>query len=180
MRRPQVLLVAALSAATVFVAGCGEDPSTQPTPTPPATEEPTASATASTEVFFSRDDATDDCSQVFGRVRDVGADEQLAATLSALVAGPTAAEMTAGYGGWFTAATADVVLSVSQVADVAIVDFVADLPQRIPNASTSCGSTALLAQLDETLLQFPDVTSARYSLAGDEQAFWEWLQREVP
>jgi hypothetical protein len=50
----------------------------------------------------------------------------------------------------------------------------------IPNASTSCGSAALLAQLDHTLLQFPAIDATIYSINGSPEAFYEWLQYEPP
>jgi hypothetical protein len=56
----------------------------------------------------------------------------------------------------------------------------ADFSQIIPNASTSCGSAGLLAQLDNTLLQFDGIDATRYSFDGDEAAFYQWLQRDVP
>ena len=47
----------------------------------------------------------------------------------------------------------------------------------IPNASTSCGSEALLAQLNGTAFQFADVERTRYLLDGSCQDFANWLQR---
>jgi hypothetical protein len=55
-----------------------------------------------------------------------------------------------------------------------------DLRPLLPGASTSCGSAALLAALDATLAQFPEILRARYSFGGDEAAFYEWLQRAPP
>ena len=91
----------------------------------------------------------------------------------------SAAETAAGYRSWFSAATADT-LSAFELRDgVARVSF-RDLRRIIPNASSSCGSGMLLSALDRTLLQFPQVTRTRYSIEGDEAAFYEWLQRGVP
>jgi hypothetical protein len=50
----------------------------------------------------------------------------------------------------------------------------------IPNASSSCGSAILLAQLDATATQFPTVDRAVYSIDGDTRAFYEWLQLVPP
>ncbi|MFH0750696.1 MAG: hypothetical protein V2B17_02560, partial [Chloroflexota bacterium] len=55
-----------------------------------------------------------------------------------------------------------------------------DLRRLRPNASSSCGSTALLAALDATLAQLPGIRGARYSFGGDEAAFYEWLQMAAP
>ena len=55
-----------------------------------------------------------------------------------------------------------------------------DLRRIIPNASTSCGSALLLAQLDRTARQFPTVRRAIYSFDGSVSAFYEWLQLSAP
>jgi hypothetical protein len=59
------------------------------------------------------------------------------------------------------------------------VDF-RNFSRLIPNASSSCGSAMLLAQLNRTATQFPTVRRAVYSFNGDRHAFYEWLQREPP
>ncbi|GIU91627.1 MAG: hypothetical protein KatS3mg011_0533 [Acidimicrobiia bacterium] len=58
----------------------------------------------------------------------------------------------------------------------AVVDFSAVLPEVIPNASTSAGSASLLGSLNATVFQFPEVERVIYSLDGDCEAFWGWLQ----
>ncbi|MEX2553572.1 MAG: hypothetical protein WD627_11300 [Actinomycetota bacterium] len=50
----------------------------------------------------------------------------------------------------------------------------------IPNASSSCGSAQLLAQLDGTARQFDEVDRTLYSINGDAGTFYEWLQLAVP
>jgi hypothetical protein len=62
---------------------------------------------------------------------------------------------------------------------VAYVDF-RDLRRVIPNASSSCGSALLLAQLDRTVTQFPTVRRGVYSIAGSRRTFYEWLQLSSP
>ena len=69
--------------------------------------------------------------------------------------------------------------SVTVEQGTADVDF-ADLRQLIPNASTSCGSAGLLAQLDRTLLQLPDVERAHHRIEGSDTDVYEWLQMVVP
>jgi hypothetical protein len=99
--------------------------------------------------------------------------------LRALLAGPTAAERALGYSSWFSSATAGALVAVIVADGVARVSF-RDLRPIIPNASSSCGSAALLSALDATIGQFPEIRAARYSFLGDEDAFYEWLQREPP
>ena len=101
------------------------------------------------------------------------------AAIRALLRGPTAAERRRGYGGWFSRQTAGRLIGVRLSGGVAHVDF-RDFSRIIPNASTSCGSAQLLAQLDRTVLQFDTVDRAVYSFDGDVDRFCEWLQRTPP
>src|SRR5512132_13552 len=63
--------------------------------------------------------------------------------------------------------------------DTGFADF-RDFRRLVPNATSSYGSTALLAELDATLKQFPTVRRTLYAFNGDVPAFYEWLQLEVP
>jgi len=119
------------------------------------------------------------CGRVLPLRRTVVGPAILRGALQALLAGPTRAERARGYGGWFSVRTRGLLRSVRVVGGVASVDF-RSFAARIPNASTSCGSTLLLAQLDRTATQFPSVRRAVYSFDGSRRAFYEWLQRVVP
>ena len=119
---------------------------------------------------------SEDCSRVLPLRRVVPAPALLAGAMRALLAGPTKAERARGYGGWFSAATAGHLRSARIARGVAYVDF-RNLAAHIPNASSSCGSTLLLAQLDRTAKQFPSVQRTVYSFNGSRHAFYEWLQR---
>jgi hypothetical protein len=99
--------------------------------------------------------------------------------MRALLRGPTAEERKRGYAGWFSRRTAGRLNSVSLSGGVARIDF-RDFRHIIPNASTSCGSALLLAQLDRTALQFPTVDRAVYSFDGSVERFYEWLQLDPP
>jgi len=132
------------------------------------------------EVYFSNEALGDPCSEVFPVARQVPADTPAVEAVAALLAGPTADEQAQGYGGWFSAETDGLLRSVGVTdAGTARVDL-ADLRPVIPNASSSCGSAALLAQLDRTLLQFPEIDATIYSIHGSPEVFYEWLQREAP
>jgi hypothetical protein len=61
----------------------------------------------------------------------------------------------------------------------ALADF-RDFRRLLPNATSSYGSTALLAELDATLKQFPTVQRTLYAFNGNVPAFYEWLQLEAP
>lgn len=99
----------------------------------------------------------------------------LRASLTALLAGPTAGEKAAGMTSFFSSATKGMLRDVTLTSGHAVVDF-GDLPSVIPNASTSAGSSLLLSELDATVFQFGTVTSAEYRLEGSCTAFNEWLQ----
>ena len=130
-------------------------------------------------MFVPRGDPGPACTRVFPLRRAVERPAVLAGAMRALLAGPTARERNAGYSGWFSAKTAGKLRSVSIRRRVAYVDF-ADFSRLIPNASSSCGSALLLAQLDRTATQFPTVERAVYSFNGSRRAFYEWLQRGAP
>ncbi|MCP3973963.1 MAG: GerMN domain-containing protein [bacterium] len=119
------------------------------------------------------------CSYVTPATRLVDSPALLAGALDALLTGPTDAEIASGQGSWFQDDVGWELSSVTISNGVAYVDLTED-SQPIPNASTSCGSIALLAQLDYTATQFPTVDRAVYSFDGDVAAFYHWLQRDVP
>lgn len=119
------------------------------------------------------------CDRVAPLHRTVAGPAVLTGSMRALLAGPTRAERARGYGGWFSRATAGHLRSVQIHAGVAFVDF-RSFARAIPGASSSCGSTLLLAQLDRTAKQFPIVKRAVYSFDGSRAAFYGWLQRDVP
>ncbi len=156
---------AALAAAAIWAAA----------PADPAA----AASSAGVQVFFPRGASTTRCDRVLPRPRTVAKPAVLTGAMRALLAGPTAAERSAGYRGWFTARTRGMLRGARVAGGVAYVDF-GDLRRIIPNASSSCGSATLLAQLDRTALQFPTVRRTVYSINGSRTAFYEWLQRSAP
>lgn len=145
---------------------------TEPTQTPEPAE---GEGTTTVSVYFAHEERGDPCGDVFAVSREVAAEDPIGEAVVALLEGPTPAERDEGYGGWFTEETAGMLLGYRTENGVTYVDF-ADLRPVIPNASTSCGSAALLAQLNETLGQFPGLGEPRYSINGDVDAFYEWLQ----
>lgn len=120
-----------------------------------------------------------DCARVLPLRRVVEGPALSRGAMQALLAGPTKAERTRGYGGWFSVTTAGHLRGVRIVHGVAFIDF-RSFAREIPNASTSCGSALLLAQLDRTAKQFKAVKRTVYSFNGSSHTFYEWLQREPP
>lgn len=124
-------------------------------------------------------DVSNSCARVLPLRHVVEGPALLKYAMQALLAGPTKAERARGYGGWFSAKTAGHLRDVRIVHGVASIDF-RSFARDIPNASTSCGSALLLAQLDSTAKQFSTVRRTIYSFNGSRHAFYEWLQREPP
>ena len=161
----------------LVAAACGGDddgPSSSASTTTTATQTETA-----IEVFLLPADPGNDCTDVVAAPRVATDAGVLRSALTQLLAGPTEAETEAGLRSWFSADTAGMLNSVAISQRVARIDF-DNFASLMPNASSSCGSASLLAQLDATVLQFDTVDSALYSFEGSPAAFYEWLQLRVP
>jgi hypothetical protein len=160
-------IVIAVTIGAVALLGCGGGTST------------VTDGTRSTYGVFLLVGDAERCDLVTHVIPEAGAPRSAFQALRALLAGPDGDEDDVGTATMFTAATAGMVRSVTVEDGTAFVDF-EDFRQIIPNASASCGSQALLAQLDATVEQFPGTERAVYSFNGDRAAFYEWLQREPP
>lgn len=185
-RKTTWTVIGALAAVVIVAAGVlilvvGQRQAATPGAQPPPSS-PTGSPAADTmtlEVYFHRGKA-DDPDAVVPVERTVPTTEKVAtAALEELLAGPTGAELKAGYWSLFNSATAGMLRDVRVANGVAHADF-RDFSAIIPNASTSFGSTALMAELDSTLRQFPTVRSTVFSFNGDVRAFYSWLQLAPP
>ena len=177
MRNPLIALL-----AMVMSACSAPTPDTTPGATASA---PTMAACADAEepadspvyAYFHCAGAELEAPRPVGR-RSQAADPQarLEAAVSGLLGGPTPAEREAGYISLFSEQTALALNSVAIGPDgFAIVDF-ADLRAVLNNASTSMGSQILLAQLNATVFQIPEVEAVEYRIHGSCDAFWNWLQ----
>lgn len=117
-----------------------------------------------------------DCSKVYAVHRNVPESaDKLTATLKELLAGPSSAEAAQGYTSWFSSATANALVRAKVAGGKAYVNLT-DVRNVIPNASSSCGSAALLAQLGTTVQQAAMTPNVRYAINGQPKPFWEWLQ----
>jgi hypothetical protein len=182
-------------AVAALVASCGDTTATEdPTTTTPnlTTTQPASSGTTTPEttttvptttaaagqtiqVYFSVDG--DDCAAVEGFVRSLpdGADP-IQSGLEQLLGGPTPAEESAGAGSFFSSQTADALYALDLTDGLLTVEF-RDI-RFLNNASTSCGSAALLSSLSSTVFQFEEVERARFTIWGSCSLFWNWLQTE--
>jgi hypothetical protein len=131
------------------------------------------------QVFFNRDDP-DECGAVKGYTRSAPANTGPARfAFDELVKGPTAAETAAGAFSFFSGDTAGAVRNVTLDGGKLTVDF--DDLQTIlgpTGAGTSCGSAALMAQLNATAFQFDTIDTVRYEMEGDCGAFGAMVQAD--
>ena len=100
----------------------------------------------------------------------------LSAALDALFMGPTAEEREAGLHSFFSAETEDLLAEVEVEDDRAVVDL-RDFRDRIPNASSSAGSIAFLAELTNTVFANSLVDEVELRMEGSCEAFWAFLQQ---
>lgn len=131
-------------------------------------------------VYFSNlekaGDQETDCSLVYGVERTVPRTYTTARTaLRQLFQGPTQEEIDAGYSSMFSSETADILIGVRVENGVAYVNL-NDIRELIPNASTSCGSQAFFAQVEETLTQFDTIDGVIFAIEGNPETFYEWMQ----
>ena len=183
-----VRLLLIVLVAMLLLAGCSESvdvgvETTELTTTITSVSTTTSSTTTESHetqavrLFFHPDDSADCATTIsFERLVPSNADP-IQEALAALVGGPSEDEVAAGARSFFGSSTVDVLLSTSLVDGLLTVDF-DDLRSLIPNASASCGSEALLAELDRTALQFETVERVRYEINGSCMVFANWLQRD--
>jgi hypothetical protein len=120
-----------------------------------------------------------DCSAVTGYDRSLSqGSDPVRGAFDQLVLGPSRVEQEAGATSFFDReVTPGAVVGTSLTDGLLVVDFRDGLPLEIPNASASCGSERLLAELRATAFQFDEVERVSFTLDGDCAAFFEWLQR---
>jgi spore germination protein GerM len=99
------------------------------------------------------------------------------AALEQLLAGPTESEKANGYFSFFSDETKSMLLGIKVKNRTAYVNF-KDMRNKLGNATTSCGSTDFIAQLEKTVLQFPAIKRVFFAVEGDPREFYEWLQED--
>lgn len=109
--------------------------------------------------------------------RAVPADlDDLTAAMTALLDGPTEAELAAGFYSWFSTATTGR-LNEATVNDegYAVLNF-QDFSHFMGNASTSAGSEHLMAEIGWTTAQFTEIDTFEVQFDGSCNMFGDWLQ----
>jgi spore germination protein GerM len=168
-----------LTTALLLVTACGADAEQSTTSEPSSTSVPSLTTTTTAgqlvDVFFGVDGSTD-CAEVRGFPRQIPSDlDRIQGAFDALLAGPTQTE--SGATSWFSADTRGALRSVTLVDGLLTVDL-DDLSSVISGASSSCGSAALLAQLQATGFQFPEVQEIQFQFDGSCEVFFNFLQME--
>lgn len=117
-----------------------------------------------------------DCSKVYPVERVVpSAPDTAEAALLQLFAGPTETELTEGYVSTFSAATRSILKSVQIRGVTAYVNLV-DVRPILSSVSSSCGSSAFFAEVENTLRGVSPVTRVLYAIDGEPAVFYEWVQ----
>lgn len=117
-----------------------------------------------------------DCSQVYPVERVVPAAPDTAeAALLQLFAGPTENEMAEGYVSTFSTATRSILKSLKIEENTAYVNLV-DVRPMLTSVSSSCGSSAFFAEVENTLRGVAPVTRVIFAIDGEPETFYEWVQ----
>lgn len=121
-----------------------------------------------------------DCSRVYPVVREIPQTQAVAkAALNELFAGPNQEEASVGATSFFSNKTKSILKSVKIENETAYVDLI-DIRQILSNVSTSCGSASFLAEIENTLKQFPTVKKVIIAINGNPETFYEWIQIGCP
>jgi spore germination protein GerM len=117
-----------------------------------------------------------DCSKVYAveRVVPVAPDMAEAAILQ-LFAGPTEKEIAEGYVSTFSEATRSILKSVKIEEGTAYVNLV-DVRPILTSVSSSCGSSAFFAEVENTLRGVAPVKRVIFAIDSEPAAFYEWVQ----
>ena len=135
--------------------------------------------TVTVKVFYNNSNLNPnsiDCSQVYPLERIVPESANISeVTLQELVKGPTNEEKSQGYISWFSDKTRDIIKNVKTENGIAYVNL-SDIRELIPNASASCGSTEFIAEIENSLKQFPNIKKVIFAIDKKPALFYEWIQ----
>lgn len=131
------------------------------------------------EVFYSNTkldpSGVYDCTLVYPVERTVPREADIIrVALQELLKGPTDEEKAQGYTSPFSAATADILVSVRTSGGTVYVDF-KDFRELLPGVSASCGSQQFRHQVEQTLKQFPNVGRVIYAIEKNPQTFYDFV-----
>lgn len=119
----------------------------------------------------------EDCGKVFPVTRQVPKTKAVArAALQELLRGVTAEEKAQDYYSTFSEESKSLLLNLNVKKGAAYVNFRGNIEEVLSGASSSCGSQAFFAQVEQTLKQFPTIKKVFYAIEGKPEAFYDWVQ----
>lgn len=118
----------------------------------------------------------ENCGSVYAVEREVSFEmDPIDESLRLLFAGPTAEEQEEGYTSIFSQQSAGILNWVRTLHSTAYVN-ITDVRSVLPNANTSCGSEAFIAQVEQTVRQFGSVDRVIFAINENPALFYEWMQ----
>ena len=139
-----------------------------------------SSETMTVKVFFVDtvdNENIDDCDKVRAVERTIPKTLGVAkAALNELFKGPTEKERENGLSSLFSEKSAGILRSIKVKDGAAYVNFKDWVIPNFGVATTSCGSAAFFAEVENTLKQFPTIKKIFYAIEKDPMEFYEWMQ----
>lgn len=132
--------------------------------------------TITLSVFFSQKNiSATDCSQTLPVKRTIPYTTQVAQeALNQLFLGPTSTELQQGYWGALVSSSSPLIrISINE--GTAYVDL-QDIRKTQSAISSSCGMSAFIAQVTNTLTQFSSIQKVTFAITGNPQTFYDWVQ----
>ncbi len=117
----------------------------------------------------------ENCETVYPVEREISGENPQRELLLKLFQGPTSEEKEDGYYSFFSKETADILKGFKVEDEIAYINL-KDIRNIIPNISSSCGSQQFMAEIEQTLLQFPKVEEVYYAINGEPETFYNWIQ----
>lgn len=118
-----------------------------------------------------------DCGKVKAVARTVPKTKAVArAALNELFKGPTEKENKAGLYSFFSSESKAILKNINVKNGYAYINFDKWVLENLGNATTSCGSTSFLSEIETTLKQFPTVKKVFYAIEKDPAIFYDWMQ----
>lgn len=125
-------------------------------------------------VYFSKED-DNNCGVVESVRRARKTDDVYKESLGYLFRGPMSFEIEKGINSVFNSGTSGILKYVKVENQIAYVNLV-DIRQQLSGVSSSCGSQQFMTQIDQTLMQYPEIDKVIYAIEGNPEIFYEWVQ----
>jgi hypothetical protein len=159
-----VRALSALALVLTVVSACGDDDNNQAAPTTSSSSAPTSTSVASAgqhvAVYLLRADALAAVDRDLRDIEERDGVDAIEGAVAALMVGPTATELDAGFGTQVPTGT--------EVRGVTVTDGVAtvDLSSQFESAGEPASMVDRVAQITFTATQFPGVNSVKFRLEG--------------